>query len=397
MQEQEELERQTPSTCPYAQALAQFSQQAPGSRETLRSRGFGNARAVIDARLRTETSITFITAPTGAGKTTLVHDLSRAHPDALLVVPAVANQKIADSATCSDFHTLLRRHGIVLEDGPPADLLHALSKLLTAQTNATIIIDDAEHLYSPDWQTLNQLLDDGILRHLLLIGMPQLPSLLASKCDALLERCDTHQPLVPFNQQETTQYLSAQLAAAPAPEGFGFTRDAISAVHQFALGVPARINLIAQRSLEAAQQRDEDLRVRKIDVEQGYAKARHKGLRAGAPARTSSAQPVCAVEADIPSNHAPTHQRLRTGMMSMLDATAACVLVVLIGTGAYQAGEAYADSRLEQTLSDTTTGRSHTLRLSPALTVGRSRAGAGEPAPSPDQAPIRLKIDEDLG
>jgi type II secretory pathway predicted ATPase ExeA/cell division protein FtsN len=158
------------------------------------------------------------------------------------------------------------------------EALQAFLRSLSAiQAHAVVAIDEAQHL-RPDVleqiRLLSNLNDErGTLLQIILVGQPELETLLSQpELRQLQQRVTRRFRLEPLNQEEVREYIDHRLAlarngASRAPgaaelanelaawsgrRDAQFTDEAVQAVFEISRGFPRVINLLCDRSLEAA-------------------------------------------------------------------------------------------------------------------------------------------------
>ncbi len=135
------------------------------------------------------------------------------------------------------------------DNGSKTDLLDRLQQhlLLNAENgiNTVLAIDEAHVIDSQ--ATLDELRmllniqsDDQFLITLILLGQPPLRNNI-TKLQPLKERISIKFHLQPLDNINTLQYIAHRLKWAGATRGI-FSRNALQALHEFAEGLPRRIN-----------------------------------------------------------------------------------------------------------------------------------------------------------
>jgi general secretion pathway protein A len=155
-----------------------------------------------------------------------------------------------------------------------------LASLVPIQAHAVVIIDEAQHLQPDVLEQIRLLsnIDDehGTMLQIILVGQTDLEPLLSRpELRQFQQRVSRRFQLKPLNADEVQQYIEHRLAlarGARAPSqapgarelerelaeweetraGVEFTPDAIQAVSKLSGGLPRVINLVCDRSLEAA-------------------------------------------------------------------------------------------------------------------------------------------------
>jgi len=162
------------------------------------------------------------------------------------------------------------------------ELVEALQTFLRSlgaiQAHAVVAIDEAQHLRPEvleQIRLLSNLNDDrGTLLQIILVGQPELETLLARpELRQLQQRVTRRFRLEPLNREEVREYIDHRLSLArngasrtPGATELAeelaawsgtkrdaqFTDDAVQAVFEISRGFPRVINLLCDRSLEAA-------------------------------------------------------------------------------------------------------------------------------------------------
>jgi general secretion pathway protein A len=291
---------------------------APDPRFLFASASHSAALAQVVYALERREPLVVITGEIGTGKTLLCRTvLQRLQRKTLLSVindpmlerDDLLKQLLEDFGVISKDRTKLTetsRHELI-------ETLQAFLRSLAAiQAHAVIIIDEAQHLQPDVLEQIRMLsnIDDerGTLLQIILVGQTDLEPLLSRpELRQLQQRVSRRFRLEPLNRDEVEQYITHRLALArdkppsQAPgapelaqalaewagtnEGVEFTPDAIQAVSQLSGGLPRVINLLCDRSLEAAYAS----RLRVIEVPLIHAAAAALGIgEPAAPVSTSS-------------------------------------------------------------------------------------------------------------
>ena len=225
-----------------------------------------------------------VTGEIGTGKTLLCRAVMKRIPretflsvidDPLLERDDLLKQMLEDFGVIAKDRTRLTettRHELV-------EALQAFLRSLSAiQAHAVVAIDEAQHL-RPDVLEQIRLLSNmnderGTLLQIILVGQPELETLLAQpELRQLQQRVTRRFRLEPLNREEVRAYIDYRLAlarngASRAPGATEladelaawaganreaqFTDEAVQAVFEISRGFPRVINLLCDRSLEAA-------------------------------------------------------------------------------------------------------------------------------------------------
>jgi len=224
-----------------------------------------------------------VTGEIGTGKTLLCRAVMKRIPretflsvidDPLLERDDLLKQMLEDFGVIAKDRSRLTettRHELV-------EALQAFLRSLSAiQAHAVVAIDEAQHL-RPDVLEQIRLLSNmnderGTLLQIILVGQPELETLLSQpELRQLQQRVTRRFRLEPLNQEEVREYIDHRLAlarngASRAPgaaelanelaawsgrRDAQFTDEAVQAVFEISRGFPRVINLLCDRSLEAA-------------------------------------------------------------------------------------------------------------------------------------------------
>ena len=225
-----------------------------------------------------------VTGEIGTGKTLLCRAVMKRIPretflsvidDPLLERDDLLKQMLEDFGVIAKDRSRLTettRHELV-------EALQAfLRSLGSIQAHAVVAIDEAQHL-RPDVLEQIRLLSNmndekGTLLQIILVGQPELETLLSQpELRQLQQRVTRRFHLEPLNREEVREYIDHRLAlarngASRAPgaaelahelaawssvkRDAQFTDEAVQAVFEISRGFPRVINLLCDRSLEAA-------------------------------------------------------------------------------------------------------------------------------------------------
>jgi type II secretory pathway predicted ATPase ExeA len=225
-----------------------------------------------------------VTGEIGTGKTLLCRAVMKRIPretflsvidDPLLERDDLLKQMLEDFGVIAKDRSRLTettRHELV-------EALQAfLRSLISIQAHAVVAIDEAQHL-KPDVLEQIRLLSNmnderGTLLQIILVGQPELEALLSQpELRQLRQRVTRRFHLEPLNREEVREYIDHRLALARsgasrvpgttelaqelaawsgAKKDAQFTDEAVQAVFEISRGFPRVINLLCDRSLEAA-------------------------------------------------------------------------------------------------------------------------------------------------
>jgi general secretion pathway protein A len=240
---------------------------APDTRFLFDAASHAAAREQVTYALERREPLVVVTGEIGTGKTLLCRSvverferrtfLSVIH-DPLLDRDDLLKQMLQDFGVVSKDRTRLApttRH----------ELVHALQEFLLSlvplHAHAVLVIDEAQHL-QPDVMEQLRLISNvhdeaGTLLQIILVGQPSLDAVLSRpELRQLKQRVSRHVRLEPLGIAELSQYIDHRLAVARdggRPHGATpFTPEALSAIWRLSGGTPRVINLLCDRSLEAA-------------------------------------------------------------------------------------------------------------------------------------------------
>jgi len=124
-----------------------------------------------------------------------------------------------------------------------------------------LVIDEAQMI--PDRELFDELrlltnfqLDDKNLLSVIIMGQPELRSMLASPVyEPFRQRISLSFHLSPLSLEETLEYLDFRVVAAGGEPGL-FSPDAVQRIFELSGGVPRRINAVATNALLIGYGRD---------------------------------------------------------------------------------------------------------------------------------------------
>ena len=201
-----------------------------------------------------------LTGDVGTGKTTTTRALFRLLDKkvftALVLDPCVSGDDLA--------RILLQEFGIVsdgraLQDAGRQILVETLNRFLLSLAavgaSALVVVDEAQNLTPPALEQLRVLTalgtDQQELLQILLVGQPELETMLAlPEMRELNQRIARRCTIRSLTCDEVEQYVRFRVRMAGGAWETLFTGRALELIHQFSEGVPHKVNLICDRSLE---------------------------------------------------------------------------------------------------------------------------------------------------
>jgi general secretion pathway protein A len=215
--------------------------------------------------LRRREGVLLLTGDTGMGKTTLcravIEALGPRTFSALILNPYMSDAEVL-RVILRDFGLVTReeiRSGVFAKADVPQllDTLEGfLKSLVDLNSYAVVIIDEAQSLSAKVLDQVRVLggieLDGRRLLQIILVGQPDL--LTTIKTDALRaldERISRRAVLGPLPPADVDDYIQHRLTIAGGKDTIEFTPESVNLVAELTRGVPRRINLLCDRTLEA--------------------------------------------------------------------------------------------------------------------------------------------------
>lgn len=209
-------------------------------------------------------SLLLLTGETGSGKTTLCRAVIAATGDrtfsSVLHQPYMTGPEML-RLILRDFGLVskeeLRRGGLAGADVPHLmEVMETfLASLAAVQARGIVVIDEAQSL-SPtlldEVRMLTAFERDGRrLVQIILCGQPMLLNTLKTEpMYALNERITRRVVLTPLSEAEVEAYIYHRLAIAGGADKIGFDRDALKLIAELSRGLPRRVNVLTDRTLQ---------------------------------------------------------------------------------------------------------------------------------------------------
>jgi general secretion pathway protein A len=214
--------------------------------------------------LRRREGLMLLTGDTGMGKTTLcravIEALGPRTFSALILNPYMNDAEV--------LRVILRDFGLVSRDeirkgafskADVPQLLDTLEgflrSLVALNSYAVVIIDEAQSLSAKVLDQIRVLgsyeLDGQRLLQIILVGQPELLTTIRSDAlRALDERVSRRAVLGPLPPSDVDTYIQHRLSVAGGKDTLDFTADSVNLIAELTRGVPRRINLLCDRTLE---------------------------------------------------------------------------------------------------------------------------------------------------
>lgn len=205
-----------------------------------------------------------LTGEPGTGKTTLLKVFMECWKEraeiALIMTPRLMPDEFIE-ALLDDFSIELFKGGP--DSGSMTgknEMLKAFRKFLlrhfAAGRRVAIVVDEAQNLPVETLEELRLLsnleTDKEKLLQIILVGQPELQLKIGSdRLKQLSQRITVRSELLPLNESETSDYITARLIKAGASAGL-LDKKARKAIHRYSCGTPRMINIITSRAIMAA-------------------------------------------------------------------------------------------------------------------------------------------------
>ena len=269
---------------------------APDTRFLFDGASHAAAREQVTYALERREPLVMVTGEIGTGKTLLCRSVvERLERRTFL---SIINDPLLDRDDL--LKLMLQDFGVISKDrtrlAPTTrhELVHALQEFLLSlvplHAHAVLVIDEAQHLQPEVMEQLRLISnvhdEAGTLLQIILVGQPALDAVLSRpELRQVKQRVSRHVRLEPLGIAELSQYIDHRLAIArdgarPPHGGATFTPEALSAIWRLSGGTPRVINLLCDRSLEAAYEQQ----ARSVDAPLVDGAAAELGIRRPAAA-----------------------------------------------------------------------------------------------------------------
>jgi general secretion pathway protein A len=214
--------------------------------------------------LRRREGVLLLTGETGTGKTTLcravLESLGSHTFSAMILNPYMSGPEVF-RIVLRDFGLVspedLRRGALANADVPQlVDTIETfLRSLVAIDSHAVIVLDEAQALTPKVLDQIRLLTalekDNRRLVQVVLCGQPALLETLRTEpMAALNDRITRRVTLAPLGSSEVHAYIQHRLAIAGGMHSVAFGPDATAVVAELSRGLPRRINMLCDRSLE---------------------------------------------------------------------------------------------------------------------------------------------------
>jgi general secretion pathway protein A len=219
------------------------------------SKGHKRAMSYLEYGLHQGEGFIVITGEVGAGKTTLVrHLFKKLQGENLVAAQLVSTQLDADDM----LRMVAAAFGLPHEDNNKATLLKRLENFLINCQNlgkrALLIVDEAQNLSPRAVEELRMLSNfqsqEKSLLQSFLLGQPEFRYTMASEgMQQLRQRVTASYHLGPMDRHETREYIEHRMRTVGWNHDPNFSDDAFAAIHEYATGIPRKINTLCDRLL----------------------------------------------------------------------------------------------------------------------------------------------------
>ena len=211
--------------------------------------------------IRRREGIVVLTGEVGTGKTTLcravIDELDRRTLTSFVLDPFVSVEELLKTILV-DFGVISRedlaheRLRGASRDDLTATLRDFLVSLVPLQAFAVVVVDEAQNLTADVLERLRVLSDveDGHrLMQVILVGRPNLTTLIARDEQGMAQRVAVRCRVEPIDEDEVPGYVAHRLLVAGANARVEFGDAALSRIYALTGGVPRLMNLVCDRAL----------------------------------------------------------------------------------------------------------------------------------------------------
>jgi len=217
------------------------------------SKGHKRAASYLEYGLSQEEGFIVITGEIGAGKTTLLRNLLRNLQSKNIVAAQIANTHLNADDT---LRMVVAAFGLRYEGETKASLLIRIEEFLCEcyrqNKRALLVVDEAQNLTLHSVEELRMLSNfqtaDKSLLQIFLLGQPEFrETLLGEDMKQLQQRVIATYHLGPMDVHETRSYIEHRLHTVGWRDNPSFNDEAFVAIHDFAGGIPRKINTLCDR------------------------------------------------------------------------------------------------------------------------------------------------------